>query len=175
MIRALTMVMVAAVLAAGAGCVERTITITSEPPGALVWLNEREVGRTPLDVDFLYYGEYDVRLERDGYEPLMTSGHAAAPLWDTIPLDLGAELVPAELRSHVRWHYVLEPRMDDAAALEARAATLRAKAGAAGEGSPAGSGEPGSAGSPEPIGSSEPPTPPDSPAPPEAAEPPDGR
>ncbi len=39
-----------------AGCVQRTITITSDPPGALVWLNDREIGRTPLDVNFVYYG-----------------------------------------------------------------------------------------------------------------------
>jgi hypothetical protein len=106
-------------------CVERTITITSDPPGALVWLNEREIGRTPLDVEFLYYGEYDVRLEREGYEPLLTTGDAKAPVWDIAPLDLGAELIPAELHSQIEWHYVLQPRNDDSAALIERAAALR--------------------------------------------------
>ncbi|MFB3120043.1 MAG: PEGA domain-containing protein [Stenotrophomonas maltophilia] len=40
--------------------------ITSEPPGALVWLNDREIGRTPVDVDFEFYGRYDVRLHLPG-------------------------------------------------------------------------------------------------------------
>ena len=50
-----------------AGCVKRTISISSNPSGALVWVNDREVGRTPVEFEFLYYGEYDLRLERDGY------------------------------------------------------------------------------------------------------------
>ena len=58
------------------GCVKRTIMVTSDPEGALVWLNEREVGRTPVEVEFLYYGTYDVRLVKDGYEPLLTKGEA---------------------------------------------------------------------------------------------------
>jgi hypothetical protein len=47
------------------GCVERTISITSEPEGALVYLNDEEVGRTPVSVPFTFYGVYDVRLEHE--------------------------------------------------------------------------------------------------------------
>lgn len=54
-----------ACMLASVGCVERTITITSEPSGALVHLNDEEVGRTPLTVPFTFYGVYDVRLEMD--------------------------------------------------------------------------------------------------------------
>lgn len=107
------------------GCVRRTISITSEPEGALCWLNGREVGRTPLLVDFTYYGDYDVVLEKDGYEPLLTMGKAAAPLWDTVPLDFIAELAPADLHSEFRWHYELQPRNDDPAMLIERARELR--------------------------------------------------
>ena len=107
------------------GCVRRTISITSDPTGALVTLNGREVGRTPLDVDFLYYGTYDVVLEKDGCEPLLTFGEADAPIWDNVPLDLFAELAPANLSSHIAWHYMLEPRNDDPAALVDRAREVR--------------------------------------------------
>ena len=62
------------------GCVKRTISITSDPGGALVWVNDREVGRTPLEIEFLYYGEYDVRVERDGQEPIMTTRLGKCPL-----------------------------------------------------------------------------------------------
>ena len=119
---------ITAIVPAGlAGCVQRTITITSDPPGAMVWLNDREIGRTPVDVEFDYYGTYDVRLEREGYEPLMTSGEAAAPLWEAPGLDLAAELLPFRLHSRVEWHYVLGPRDDDPEALMERARELRSR------------------------------------------------
>lgn len=107
------------------GCVERTITITSDPPGALVWLNDREIGRTPVDVDFVYYGTYDVRLEKQDHEPLMTKGEAKPPWWDNIPIDFAAEVVPIDLHADIRWHYTLEPTADDRPALIERADALR--------------------------------------------------
>jgi hypothetical protein len=118
---------VLAVLAASGGCVRRTITITTEPQGTLVWLNDREVGRTPVEVDFKHYGTYDVRLERQGYEPMMTSGRANAPWWDTVGLDLLAELTLADLESRIEWHYVMTPLDDDHDALMNRAHELRKK------------------------------------------------
>lgn len=48
-----------------AGCIERTITVTSKPAGALVYLNDEEIGRTPVTVPFTFYGVYDVRLEHE--------------------------------------------------------------------------------------------------------------
>jgi hypothetical protein len=109
------------------GCVRRTITITTDPPGTMVWLNDREVGRSPIDVDFDFYGTYDVRLEREGYEPQMTSGDAEAPWWDMVVLDLVAELMPFPVHSRVEWHYALEPLDDDPEALTRRARELRSK------------------------------------------------
>jgi len=119
--------MALAALAAVSGCVRRTITITTDPPGTLVWLNDREVGRTPVEVDFRHYGTYDVRLEQPGYEPMMTSGRADPPWWDHVVLDLIAELAPADLESRIEWHYVMEPLDDDREALVNRARQLRAK------------------------------------------------
>jgi hypothetical protein len=109
------------------GCVRRTITITSEPAGALCWLNGREVGRTPVTVDFLYYGNYDVQLTHDGYEPLLTAGEAKSPWWDILPLDMAAEAVPGEPRADIRWHYAMQPRETDRPALIDRAQQLREK------------------------------------------------
>ena len=59
------------------GCVQRTISITSRPSGALVHLNDEEVGRTPLTVPFTYYGTYDVRLS---HETIQLTPEAAASL-----------------------------------------------------------------------------------------------
>ncbi len=109
------------------GCVRRTISITSEPTGALVWLNGREVGRTPVTVDFLYYGEYDVQLVADGFEPLITTGKADAPIWDVVPFDLVSEVTPGEKHSRIAWHYQMMPRNDDPQLLLERARELRGK------------------------------------------------
>jgi hypothetical protein len=109
------------------GCVRRTITISTDPSGAMVWLNDREVGRSPVDVDFDFYGTYDVRLERAGYEPQMTSGDAKSPWWDTVGLDLVAEVLPFRFHSRVEWHYALEPIDDDPEALTRRARDLRSQ------------------------------------------------
>lgn len=113
------------------GCVRRTISIVTEPPGALVWLNDREVGRTPIEVEFLYYGTYDVRIVKDGYEPLITSGKADAPLWDIVGIDLAAELLPLDLHSRVEWTYQLEPLTYDESGLIQRARDLRTQVDAA--------------------------------------------
>lgn len=110
-----------------AGCVKRTISISSNPNGAIVWVNDREVGRTPIKFEFLYYGEYDVRLEREGYEPIMTTVWALAPWWDAPIIDMVAEVV-SSAESRIVWEFDLEPRNDDPAMLLDRATKLRSAA-----------------------------------------------
>jgi hypothetical protein len=113
------------------GCVRRTISVTTTPPGAIVFLNDREIGRTPCDVEFLHYGVYDLRLRLEGYEPVVGSGRADAPVWDFIGADFFAELVPARLESRVEWHFDLEPSTRDSGALRARASEMRSQADSA--------------------------------------------
>jgi len=108
-----------------AGCVKRRIFISSNPEGALVWVNDREVGRTPLQFEFLYYGEYDLRLERVGFEPIMTTRWAVSPIWEAPVVDIFAELLSPNRESLVQWHFELEPRNDDPELLLDRAKPLR--------------------------------------------------
>lgn len=89
------------------GCVQRTISITSEPAGALVFLNDEEVGRTPVTVPFTFYGVYDVRMEAEGYHPLWTKHKAKAPWWETPGIDLFAEMVP-DKQAELYWHFTME-------------------------------------------------------------------
>ncbi len=89
------------------GCVQRTISITSEPDGALVHLNDEEVGRTPLRVPYLFYGTYDVRLEKDGCKPLWTKQKTKAPWWEAPGPDLLAEMIPNN-KVEQNWHFDLE-------------------------------------------------------------------
>ena len=116
------------------GCVDRRLRITSEPPGALVHVNDVELGRTPLDADFTHYGVYDVRVELDGHEPLLTSRKASAPLWEYPVVDLVAIAAPARFENVVEWHFDLEPSVERTmppeqldAELVARAQELRSR------------------------------------------------
>ncbi|NQU76749.1 MAG: PEGA domain-containing protein [Planctomycetes bacterium] len=92
------------------GCVERRLTITSEPAGALVYLSDEEVGRTPVTVPFTWYGDYEVILRLDGYKTLQTSANIYPPLYDIPPWDLISQAgVPWTYRYNVQRHYSLEP------------------------------------------------------------------
>ena len=89
------------------GCITRTLTVKSDPPGALVDLNDQEVGRTPFTKEFLWYGEYDVVLRKEGYETLKTDAQVPAPWWQWIPLDLFTDMLP--LRDDQLVSYKLTP------------------------------------------------------------------
>lgn len=113
----------------GAGCVERRIEITSEPAGALVWVNDQQVGRTPTRASFLYHGVYDVRLQLDGFEPMVTEAEASPPVYEHAPLDLLAEMVPARIQNVQRWHFVLEPSLESTLSRDEIEAGLLERAG----------------------------------------------
>lgn len=95
-----------------AGCLERTVTITSNPPGALVMLNDVEVGRTPVTTGFTFYGDFDVRLRKEGYEPLVTHRETATPIYEYAPLDLAATAWPGRIRTKLVWNFDLTPLPD---------------------------------------------------------------
>lgn len=124
-VRGMAMLGLGAVLLASGGCVQRTIEITSEPTGAQVYLNDVEVGRTPLEVGFTYFGTYDVRLRKDGYEPLITSAKTDAPMHEWPGFDLVAMAWPATKETRIRWHFAMEPSDVDEDALLERARAFR--------------------------------------------------
>lgn len=92
------------------GCVRRTITITTEPPAALVYLNDQEVGRSAVTIDFLWYGDYDVIIRKEGYQTLKTNWEIKAPWYQIIPFDFVAEVLwPGHLHDKHARHFTLEP------------------------------------------------------------------
>src|SRR5688572_801476 len=91
------------------GCVQRTMRVESDPPGALVYMNFQEVGRTPLERDFTWYGTYDVQVRHEGYEPLKTRTPVIAPWWQWPPFDLFAEFWPGRLKDERTIRYTLKP------------------------------------------------------------------
>jgi hypothetical protein len=111
----------AALAVLGGGCtgrVVKTITVESEPQGALVWLNDREVGRTPVTMPFTWYGVYRIHLELPGYEPMTDFERVAAPWYEWIGLDLAFEtVVPGTRRDEHHFPpYILVPAKSATAA-----------------------------------------------------------
>ena len=105
----LTVGLLAGVALLLAGCVRRELTIISDPPGALVFLNDQEVGRTPVTRQFVFYGTYDVVLRMEGYETLKTKKLVLAPWWQWVPIDLAAEALPLTDRQKMEFKMVESP------------------------------------------------------------------
>lgn len=111
-----------------AGCgVERTLEVNSDPPGALVYLNREEVGRTPLKHEFTWYGQYDVQVRKEGYQTISTTEWVVAPWWQWPPFDFVAELVPGPPHDTHQLMYVMKPstRPADPEAIMGRAEAMR--------------------------------------------------
>ena len=97
------------------GCngVRRRLTITSEPSGAIVYLNNKEIGKTPISRNFVYSGVYDIKCYKEGYEMKETYYKAGRP-WYLYPgIDFFAEnFTPGELRDEQTCHITLEQKRE---------------------------------------------------------------
>jgi len=97
----------------GSGCVTRRLIIQSNPPGALVYIGDQEIGTTPVAVNYIYYGTRKLRLVKDGYETLTVLEPIPAPWWDHFPLDFVSEnMVPGELRDVRTLSYQMVPQIN---------------------------------------------------------------
>ncbi len=93
------------------GCVKRTITVRSNPPGALVTINDVEKGRTPVTFPFTWYGKYRVLLEHPQYENLDTTKGVSAPIYQWLGIDLVCEvLLPFKFHDQRNWSFTMNPR-----------------------------------------------------------------
>ena len=101
-----------ALLSVGCVGVRRELTVQSEPAGALVYINDEEVGRTPLTHEFIYYGTMDVKLRKDGYETLADTPKVWSPWWQIPPIDLVAEAL--SLTDRHQLSYELTPKVQGA-------------------------------------------------------------
>lgn len=100
----------ALLIAASAGCVQRRITIRSNPPGALVYVDKYEIGKTPCSVEYIYYGTREIKLVKDGYETLTVLQWIPPAFYEIPPLDFFSEnVLPIELRDERTFDYQLAP------------------------------------------------------------------
>jgi len=92
------------------GCVRRTLTINTAPAGALVYLNDEEVGRSPVTTDFLWYGDYDIIIRKEAHQTLCTHARIKAPWYQIAPFDFFAEvLYPGMIHDVHFLSFTLEP------------------------------------------------------------------
>ena len=96
--------------ASQAGCVERRMIVRTNPPGALLYVDDYEIGITPCATSFIYYGTRNIRLVKDGYETLVIKQPIPAPWYEYFPADFVAEnLVPGHIRDQRVLTYDLRP------------------------------------------------------------------
>ncbi len=92
-----------AILAAAlcSGCVERRIYVTSDPPGADVYIDGEMVGQTrpknhpdgPLYANFTYYGKREYTLRKPGFATASGTVNLEAPWYEYPPVDFFSEVL----------------------------------------------------------------------------------
>ena len=109
------------------GCVRRRLTVRSNPPGAVVHVDNQRIGTTPCAVDYVYYGTREVRLSLPGYETLTVNQPLPAPWYQWPGIDFISEnLVPARIEDARTVSFNLEPaRIEPAEQIIARGEDLR--------------------------------------------------
>ena len=114
-------------LCVGGGCVRRRMTIRSQPPGAQVFIDDQEIGVTPVSTSYTYYGTRKIQLIKDGFETLTVQQNFHPSWYSVPPLDFFSEnLYSGELRDERVLDFQLIPqRIVPIDELLDRASTLR--------------------------------------------------
>jgi hypothetical protein len=110
--RVLQVVLIVALLLPGVGCVRRRLNVRTNPPGALVYVDNQQIGTTPCSVDFVYYGTREIRLVKPGFETLTVNQPIPTPWYEYPPLDFISEnLVASKIRDNRTVTYNLAPQV----------------------------------------------------------------
>src|SRR5215203_3396449 len=92
--------------------VRRRLNVNSNPQGALVYVDNQQIGTTPCSVDFTYYGTREIRLIKPGFETLTVNQPIPAPWYEYTPIDFVAEnLVTTKIRDNRTVNYNLAPQL----------------------------------------------------------------
>lgn len=90
----------------------RRMTVRSDPPGALVLVDGTEVGYTPAQVDFTYYGTREISLVKDGYETLTVMQKVPTPWYQVPPVDFVSDnFLPVKVTNRHEFLYTMQPQV----------------------------------------------------------------
>lgn len=96
---------------AASGCVRRRLTVRSNPAGAIVHVDNQQIGTTPCSVDYVYYGTREIRLVLPGYETLTVNQPLPAPWYQVPGIDFVSEnLVPRRIEDARTVSFNLQPQ-----------------------------------------------------------------
>src|SRR5215510_4455907 len=105
-----SIVLVAGFASPGYAIVRRRLNVNSNPQGALVYVDNQQIGTTPCSVDFTYYGTREIRLIKPGFETLTVNQPIPAPWYQYTPIDFVAEnLIATKVRDNRTVNYNLSP------------------------------------------------------------------
>jgi len=111
--KSLTLFILLAGLLPVAGCVDRKLTINTNPSGALVYLNDEEIGVSPVATSFNWYGDYNVTIRKQGYVTLQTHRKLQPPWHDCFPFDFFTEvLYPGRIVDSYEWLFDLQSQQE---------------------------------------------------------------
>ena len=108
--RGILLLTLGVMLLTSVGCVQRRLSLRSFPEGAMAYVDDQEIGQTPVSTSFTHYGVRSIRLEKDGYETVQVQERLDAPWYLTPPLDFFVEnFWPAEIRDEREVDFELQP------------------------------------------------------------------
>ena len=100
-------------LVGAAGCVERKLTINTDPAGAQVFLNDEEIGVSPVTASFNWYGDYNITIRKQGCGTLQTHRKLQAPWYDLFPFDFLTQILyPGRIVDSREWSFELAPQKE---------------------------------------------------------------
>ena len=124
----LGVLLLAVLLQSTPGCTARSLTITTNPPGAEVSVNYRVIGTSPCRVGFTHYGVYRIEIRKEKFETMVREECINPPIYGYDPLTVVADnAIPARLNDDVYLHFVLKAAGD----VSERSALLQRAAAAA--------------------------------------------
>ena len=92
------------------GCVERRLTLQTTPKGAVIMLNDEQIGESPVSTSFQWYGDYNIEISKPGYKTIRTHRELKAPWYDMFPFDFFAQILnPHHINDTYQWHFELTP------------------------------------------------------------------
>ncbi len=92
------------------GCVQRRMTLRTNPPGALVYVDDYEIGTTPVSTDYIYYGTRKFRFVKEGYETLTVYQPMPTPWYQFPGIDFFSENIwPGKIRDERSFDFQMMP------------------------------------------------------------------
>ncbi len=98
-------------------CVTRTLTIRTDPPGAQVFVDDKLIGESPVEMKFTHYGIRKIVIEKrdyDGkliYERETVFAKVSPPYYQVFPFDFVTDVVvPIDIKDKRVLSFKLRPK-----------------------------------------------------------------